>query len=141
MANPRQFPILGASACVWRHGKVLLIERAKPPLGMWSLPGGHVEPGETVAAAAQRELTEETGLSAQLQLFVGLYDIIRHDEAGRLTVHYAVACYAGLADGGEAIAGGDAKAVKWVDPGDLPQFRLAPNIVDAVSRARTLLGL
>lgn len=141
MANPRQFPILGASACVWRDGKVLLIERAKPPFGMWSLPGGHVEPGETVAAAAQRELAEETGLSAQLPHFVGLYDIIRHDAAGMLVAHYAVACYAGLAGDGEAIAGGDAKAVAWTDPGDLPRFRLAPNIRDAVSRARGLLGL
>lgn len=141
MIPPQQFPRLGASACVWRDGRVLLIERDKPPRGLWSLPGGHVEPGETVEEAARRELREETGLSAELQQFVGLYDIIRRDATGALVAHYAVACYAGIAGEGEAIAGGDASAVRWVAPADLGQFVLAPNVAAAIGRARALLCL
>ena len=135
----QQFPRLGASACVWRDGRVLLIERAKPPLGLWSLPGGHVELGESVAAAAQRELLEETGLAAQLDHFVGLYDIIRRNASGRVIVHYAVACHAGMAAEGEPRAASDAKAVRWVAPAEMGGFSLAPNIAEAVERARLLL--
>ena len=141
MNPPQQFPRLGASACVWRGSKVLIIERAKPPLGMWSLPGGHVEPGETVAKAAERELLEETGLIARLDHFVGLYEIIRHDSAGLLTLHYAVACYAGMATEGEPVAASDAKSVRWVRPEELGVYKLTPNITDAVTRAKDLLHL
>ena len=89
MVRDRQLPKLGASACVWRGGRVLLIQRAKPPIGIWSLPGGHVEFGETAHAAAMRELLEETGTTADLTAFVRLYEIIREKPA----VHYAVVCY------------------------------------------------
>ena len=141
MSPPQQFPRLGASACVWRDGRVLLIERAKPPIGMWSLPGGHVEPGETMAAAARRELQEETGLASTLDHFAGLYEIIRHDAGGLVTVHYAVACYAGLAADGEARAASDARSVRWVLPQELGNFALAPNIAEAVAQARLVLTL
>ena len=92
MTAAQQLPKLGASACVWKDGKVLLIQRAKPPLGLWSLPGGHVEFGETALAAAQRELLEESGVTADLTEFVGLYEIIRE----KPLFHYAIACYGGL---------------------------------------------
>lgn len=141
MSPVQQFPRLGASACVWRGARVLLIERAKPPFGLWSLPGGHVEPGETTAEAAARELREETSISASLNHFVGLYDIIRRDAAGLVSVHYVIACYAGLADSGAAVAASDAKAVRWVHPEELGDFTLAPNIAEAIARARHLLSL
>jgi len=141
MTQSQQFPRLGASACVWRNGKVLLVERAKPPAGLWSFPGGHVEPGETAIAAARRELQEETGIGAQLVHFVGLYEIIRHGPGGDLALHYAIACYAGLAEPGEPRAASDAKAVQWVDPAELSRFALAPHIAAAAERARHLLNL
>ena len=56
MSVAQQFPKLGVSACIWRGGQVLLIQRAKPPVGIWALPGGHVDPGETVAEAAHLSL-------------------------------------------------------------------------------------
>ncbi len=65
MPDLQQFPRLGASACVWKAGKVLLVQRAKAPVGLWSLPGGQVEWGETALAAAERELLEETGITAR----------------------------------------------------------------------------
>jgi ADP-ribose pyrophosphatase YjhB (NUDIX family) len=84
----QQMPKLGASACVWKEGKVLLVLRAKPPLGLWSLPGGQVEFGETAIAAAERELLEESGVMADLTTFIGLYEIILEKPA----FHYAIAC-------------------------------------------------
>ena len=105
MPDLQHFPRLGASACVWKAGKVLLVQRAKAPVGLWSLPGGQVERGETALAAAERELLEETGITARLSAFVGLYEIIRQDPP----FHYAIACYGGFWTAGKATASSDAK--------------------------------
>ena len=139
MASSRQFPILGVSACVWRGNEVLLIERAKPPAGIWAFPGGHVEPGESLQAAAARELREETGMSAEFSQLLGLYDIIRRDGTGLLTVHYVIACYLGQACPGEPVAGSDATAARFVDPDKLAGYALAPNMAEAIQKAKTLL--
>jgi 8-oxo-dGTP diphosphatase len=137
MTAAQQFPKLGASACVWKDGKVLLIQRAKPPLGLWSLPGGQVEFGETALAAAQRELLEESGLTADLTAFVGLYEIIRDNPP----FHYAIACYCGVWTAGEARASSDALDARWVALPELDSLDFSPNAREAISRAKTLLGL
>ncbi len=137
MTTAQQMPRLGASACVWKDGKVLLVQRAKPPLGLWSLPGGHVEFGETALAAAQRELLEESGVHADLAEFVGLYEIIQANPA----MHYAIGCYCGLWISGEAKASSDALAVRWVAPAELYLLEFAPNVLEAIARARALLKL
>ena len=79
MAGEQQWPKLGVSASIWRGGKVLLVQRAKPPRGIWAFPGGHVEAGEKLEEAAARELLEETGMSARFQglLGLGLVDAFR----------------------------------------------------------------
>lgn len=141
MSTQQQFPRLGASACVFRDRRVLIVQRGKEPgRGIWSLPGGHVEPGETALAAARRELGEETGIVAQLEHLVGLYDIIRRDAAGAVTLHYTIACYAGHWASGEATAAGDAMAARWVLPEEMPGLAFAPHVNDAIARARLLLN-
>lgn len=139
MAGEQQWPKLGVSASVWRDGKVLLVQRAKPPVGIWAFPGGHLEAGERLVEAAARELREETGLTARFHGLVGLFDVIRRDAEGRLSVHYVIACYLGLADDGEAVAASDAAAVTWADPDRLGGFTLAPNMGEAIGTAKELL--
>ena len=137
MTPAQQFPKLGASACVWKEGKVLLVQRAKPPLGLWSLPGGHVEFGETALAAAERELMEESGVTADLTTFVGLYEIIRK----KPLFHYAIACYGGVWRSGVAHAASDALEARWLAPAEFSSLDFAPNVREAIVQARTLLGL
>lgn len=139
MAGEQQWPRLGVSASVWKDGKVLLVQRAKPPHGIWAFPGGHVEPGERLEDAAARELREETGITAQLRGLVGLYDVIRRDGAGLVTTHYVIACYWGVAGPEEALAASDAAAVTWADPARLGGFALAHNMAEAIGRAKELL--
>jgi 8-oxo-dGTP diphosphatase len=136
MTEALQIPRLGASACVWRDGKVLVIQRAKPPY-LWSLPGGSVEFGETAQAAARRELHEETSVTAKLETFVGLYEVI----IAKPAFHFAIACYCGHWEAGEAQALSDAQDVRWLDPANLQDLEFAPHIMEAIGRSEQLLGL
>ena len=65
-------PAAGAEAVVVREGKILLIKRSDN--GLWAVPGGLVEVGETLAEAAQRELWEETGIRGQVTRLLGIFD-------------------------------------------------------------------
>ena len=76
----RRFPKLGASACVWRDGRVLIVQRGKPPLaGVWSLPGGAVEPGETCNGGSGARTRRRDGRRSRAHQLVDLVDIIRHE--------------------------------------------------------------
>jgi ADP-ribose pyrophosphatase YjhB (NUDIX family) len=142
MAEVPVVPKLAASACVWRAGEVLLIRRAQPPIGdAWSLPGGHVEAGETVMAAAARELLEETGVSARLETLVGVYDVLPRDAGGRLLAHYAICCFTGVWVAGEAQALSDAAEVRWLAPERFAGVPFLPGVRTAIARAKELLGL
>jgi 8-oxo-dGTP diphosphatase len=130
-------PILGASACIWQGGKVLLIKRGKPPgKGLWSLPGGKIEPGEEVEAAALRELFEETQVVANLVHAMGPFEVWRDG-----VLLYSITCFAGHFISGEAVAGSDAADVAWVYPQALTDFELAPNIAQAIAESAKVLKL
>ncbi len=127
-------PFLAASIAVFRDGRVLLAQRAAAPYaGCYSLPGGLVEPGETIAEAALRELREEVGVEARIVGFNRHVEIIERDEAGAVRHHFVIASYVGAWVAGEATTGSEAAAVIWADRtavAALPTTRHLPALLD-----------
>jgi ADP-ribose pyrophosphatase YjhB (NUDIX family) len=132
------WPRLGASAAIFRDGAVLLGERGKGALaGMWSLPGGHVEPGESVAEAARREVAEETGIVAEILGLVDLHEVIRR-EGEAVSWHYVIAVFHGIWRDGEPLAASDCRATRFVALDDLGSVPLTDGAETLIRRAAAL---
>ncbi len=127
-------PLLAADAVILFAGGIVLIKRDNPPFdGCYALPGGFVEVGETVEAAAIREAREETGLVVDLLGLVGIYSDPARDPRG----HVVSAAF--LARGsGELSAGSDARMAEVVALKSLPPLAFDHDkiISDAISRKR-----
>lgn len=114
-------PLLAASLAVIRGDRVLLAQRAAPPLaGRFTLPGGLVEPGEALAEAARREMREEVGVEARIIGFNRHVEVIEHDSEGRVMRHYVIASFVGAWIAGEGVVGPEAAAVIWARREDVP---------------------
>lgn len=108
-------PIIGVGAVVVNDGRVLLVCRGSEPLkGHWTLPGGVLEVGESLAEGVTREVLEETGLQVEPIELIELLDRI-HREENRVRYHYVIADYLCRVTGGELQAASDADAVRWVE--------------------------
>ena len=114
------------------EGSILLVRRGRPPqAGRWSVPGGHVEPGETPEAAVLRELREETGLEGVCG--PALLDV-RVDIEGR---RYWITDFAVTVAGNrEPLASDDAEAAVWVPLGQLDDL----DVVDGLDRLIAILA-
>jgi 8-oxo-dGTP diphosphatase len=116
------------------RGELLLIRRGRGAgVGLWSIPGGRVEPGERLEAAVERELSEETGLDVRTTDFLGWVERFGVDQHG-LEFHYVLLDFtAELIDSGTrelALAGDDATEVAWVSLEELAQVDLVPGLLD-----------
>lgn len=132
-------PVLAASAAVFRGPLVLLARRAvEPGAGLWSLPGGKVEAGETLAEAAAREVKEEVGVSAQVIGLAGTRDIIRRDAEGRVTAHFVVIAHAARWQAGEAAPGPEAAEVGWFRPNEVAGLDATDGLAAIVAEAARL---
>jgi 8-oxo-dGTP diphosphatase len=135
-SRSKSWPRCGASAAVFRGEAVLLIVRAKGALkGLWSLPGGHIEPGEAARAAAQREVLEETAVKADIDALVDVHDVILRNAEGELSAHYLIAVFCGRWREGEPTAGSDASLARFVPLGDVEELQLTPGAGPLIRRA------
>lgn len=136
------WPRLGASTAVFRGASVLLGERGKGALaGLWSLPGGHVEPGEVASEAARREVLEETGIAAEILGLLDLHEVIRRDGAGTVSWHYVIAVHYGIWRSGEPVAASDCREARFVALEDLASVPLTDGAEAIIRRAARLVAV
>lgn len=158
MNNQRRSPIPAVAGVIVRDGEILLVRRAaEPSKGKWSIPGGCVEWGETLAEALKREVREETGFEIEVGDVAGVYDLAQRStfnaqlstfnarregatqlptsnaqlstfNAGGIAYHYVIIDYFAEVLGGEMAAGDDADDVRWVPIKDLDGYELTEHL-------------
>ncbi len=107
-------PIVAVGGVVIHDSQVLLIRRGQPPLeGRWSIPGGILEVGETIAEGIERELKEETGIAIRVLELIEIYEKVLRDEENQPQYHFVILDYLCEFVEGTARPGGDVIEVVW----------------------------
>jgi ADP-ribose pyrophosphatase YjhB (NUDIX family) len=110
------------------EGRLLVVRRGRPPgEGLWSIPGGRVEAGESDAEAVVRELSEETGLRVEPGRLIGSVE-----RPGPDGVTYDIHDYSAIVTGGALHAGDDAAEARWVTPAGLRGLPTTDGLVAAL---------
>ncbi len=134
--------MVGVGAVVLDASRVLLVRRGRPPLqGEWSIPGGALELGETLADGLRRELLEETGLLVDVVALIDVLDRIVPENTGknRIQYHYVLVDFLCRPVGGVLRAGSDAAEACWVAQADLASYGLAEITMRVIDRAFAML--
>jgi 8-oxo-dGTP diphosphatase len=134
-------PRVAIGALVLREGRVLVVERGNPPAeGLWALPGGSVELGETLAEATEREVLEETGIVVRAGKVVYGFDAVVRDDDARVRFHYVILDLECEYVSGEPAAGGDARDARFVTPEELATLRSSRATLDLLRRVTSFFG-
>jgi 8-oxo-dGTP diphosphatase len=129
-------PLLAASVAVIRDRRILLATRTRPPAeGLFSLPGGLVEPGETLEQTALRELGEEVGVTASIVAFNDHVEVIERDSEGKVERHFVIASFVARWMSGEGRPGAEAGRVMWARPDDIGALATTAGLPRIAARA------
>jgi ADP-ribose pyrophosphatase YjhB (NUDIX family) len=144
-ANARIYPsrpFLAVSAAIFRDGRVLIVRRARPPAhGLYTLPGGGVELGETLEQAVAREVREETALEVEPLELVGYRQAIALDAAGRVERHFVVLPFLARYQAGEISLNEELAEAHWLEPQAVGNLKTTEGLAEVVDRASQRLGL
>jgi 8-oxo-dGTP diphosphatase len=129
-------PILAVSAAIIRDGKVLIVRRARPPAyGVFTLPGGGVEAGETLREAVIREVLEETALTIEPLGLAGYREAIARDADGRVERHFVILPFAARWLSGEVALNEELAEARWLEPPDLDGLKTTEGLAEVVRAA------
>jgi ADP-ribose pyrophosphatase YjhB (NUDIX family) len=108
--------------------RVLMIQRTDN--GLWAIPGGAQEVGETSTEAAVREIREETGLDVEVTGLIGIYSDPRHVIAyddGEIRQEFSI-CFRAHPIGGQLTPSSESRQVHWVEPESLADLTVHPSV-------------
>jgi 8-oxo-dGTP diphosphatase len=139
VADARSYPerpILAVSAAIVRAGQVLVVRRARAPAaGLFSLPGGVVEIGETLTQAVIREVREETSLAIEPVALAGFRETIVRDPNDRVERHFVILPFAARWLAGEVLLNEELSEARWLHPPELAGLPTTPGLGDIVATA------
>ena len=139
MASPIQptHPQLAVSAAIFRNDNILLVRRARSPAkGFYSLPGGRVEFGETLHAALNREVDEETALKIEIVGLAGWREVVPGTSGGG---HYLIMSFAARWTSGEVVLNDELDDFKWLAPDAIGDLKLTGGLPEVIEQAQRLL--
>jgi 8-oxo-dGTP diphosphatase len=129
-------PYLAVSAAIFRDGRVLIVRRGRPPAqGLYTLPGGGVELGETLEEAIIREVREETGLEIAPLELVGFRQAIARDAEGRVERHFVILPFAARWVQGEISLNEELAEAHWLPPAGLAGLKTTEGLGQIVAAA------
>jgi ADP-ribose pyrophosphatase YjhB (NUDIX family) len=133
-------PILAVSAAIVRDGRVLIARRARAPAnGIYTLPGGVVEVGETLREAVAREIMEETNLVIEPVALAGYRERVGHDASGKVEHHFVILPFAARLISGEPRLNEELAEVRWLTPAELAGLPTTEGLAEIVTTAMTLI--
>jgi mutator protein MutT len=139
------FPIPSVGAVVVQQGYVLLIQRGQPPAqGLWTLPGGVIEVGETPEEAVVREVREETNLTVTVGGIVEIVTKVFRDVHNAVQYHYLILDYLATCRAGAALPSvflspdADVTDVRWIPLGELSAYDLTDGVLPVIQRGIAL---
>jgi len=131
-----QRPYLAVSAAIVRDGKILVVRRARPPAhGLFTLPGGVVELGETLAQAVTREVREETGMAIEPVALAGFRETVVRDSDDRVERHFVILCFAARWQAGEPVLNEELSEAHWIEQAELAALATTPGLAEIVAAA------
>jgi 8-oxo-dGTP diphosphatase len=138
-SDPRVYPdrpYLAVSAAIIRDGRVLVTQRARgPALGVWTMPGGVVEAGETLAEALKREILEETQITIEPVALAGHREVVVRDVAGKVSRHFVIMCFASRWIAGEPKLNEELSDARWLRPAELSSLKTTEGLAEIVAAA------
>ena len=137
--DPRVYPdrpILAVSAAIIRDGRVLVARRNRgPAYGIWTLPGGVVEAGETLGEALVREIAEETGMTIEPVALAGHREVVQRDQTGKVERHFVILCFAARWIKGEPTLNEELAEANWLRPAEILPLKTTEGLHDIIAAA------
>ena len=137
--DPRAYPdrpFLAVSAAIIRDGRVLVARRARgPAYGIWTMPGGVVESGETLTEALKREIEEETAMIVEPVALAGHREVMVRDDDKRVSRHFVILCFAARWISGEPQLNEELAEARWLRLDELSSLKTTEGLAEIVAAA------
>lgn len=134
-------PAVAVGAIIIDKGSILLVRRDQEPArGLWSLPGGRVERGESLREAIVREVREETAVDVEVDFLLGVAERVVRDDDGDISFHYVILDYVCLPRTFDVKFGDDVSDARWIPVGELTDMQLTTGLLEFLADRGVLEG-